>query len=613
MRKFLLFAVAAVICAFSSSAATDITLKVDIDNADAVELRVDDKTANTSRVLDANNGVNTYTVSIEQQHRMVFVVKPKSGFFIKTINDQSPWLQNGEATNYLYDWDTNPEYKIVTGSEADKYPNSATVTVDDATNLTCYFAGSYRDIALESGTQTIRFEDGDGDLYIGVNNISMKMYSITRNGDPVELDNSQRATFSISDGDNIVVTVNFPEVYCTVRVRLVNPDSEGVIDKAWIADEQVTDMSELLVADGFRMKVGDELQINFNLPEYYVNSVKVNNVDQPISMLVVRIAEDTEVVIDARRIPTITHTVHAAGTQYFSLLQGKTPFGIPVELNEGDTEISFLEDNSFFYFMAAPDCHFTEIRQGDRDLLSTAEGELVFDLVGEGDIYVVAEPIVKDKQFVFYVDDKSAASYLFQMFNKTDTPVQPENGFNLIEYYDAQLPYELRFFTESESIMYCNNEVFPSADEEGTDYPFIDPEGDVYRLYFRSNPEPFDFTITKAEGVEAEVTYELINKVADFPASVTMMPPTPLTVVAPEGKKLIVKLNDTEPVVTDKFETTVYKAGTLEISSAESGIGAIGADSAAPVYYDLQGRRVANPDKGIYIVRCGSETFKAVF
>lgn len=43
------------------------------------------------------------------------------------------------------------------------------------------------------------------------------------------------------------------------------------------------------------------------------------------------------------------------------------------------------------------------------------------------------------------------------------------------------------------------------------------------------------------------------------------------------------------------------------------GIDAVGADSAAPVYYDLQGRRVDNPDKGIYIVRRGSETFKAVF
>ena len=43
------------------------------------------------------------------------------------------------------------------------------------------------------------------------------------------------------------------------------------------------------------------------------------------------------------------------------------------------------------------------------------------------------------------------------------------------------------------------------------------------------------------------------------------------------------------------------------------GIDTVGADSAAPVYYDLQGRRVDNPDKGIYIVRRGSETFKAVF
>ena len=48
--------------------------------------------------------------------------------------------------------------------------------------------------------------------------------------------------------------------------------------------------------------------------------------------------------------------------------------------------------------------------------------------------------------------------------------------------------------------------------------------------------------------------------------------------------------------------------------SASTGLAAIAADADAPAeYYDLQGRRVANPSAGLYIVRQGSKVSKVVF
>lgn len=50
----------------------------------------------------------------------------------------------------------------------------------------------------------------------------------------------------------------------------------------------------------------------------------------------------------------------------------------------------------------------------------------------------------------------------------------------------------------------------------------------------------------------------------------------------------------------------------LKFSEAASGVNGIEADNAAGVYYDLQGRKVANPAKGIYIYKTGDKAVKRV-
>ncbi|MDE5869882.1 MAG: hypothetical protein K2H18_06590, partial [Muribaculaceae bacterium] len=52
----------------------------------------------------------------------------------------------------------------------------------------------------------------------------------------------------------------------------------------------------------------------------------------------------------------------------------------------------------------------------------------------------------------------------------------------------------------------------------------------------------------------------------------------------------------------------------IELLFSTSGIGEIvdSSDIKEVEYYDLQGRRVKNPDRGAYIRRCGSKTEKII-
>lgn len=54
---------------------------------------------------------------------------------------------------------------------------------------------------------------------------------------------------------------------------------------------------------------------------------------------------------------------------------------------------------------------------------------------------------------------------------------------------------------------------------------------------------------------------------------------------------------------------------TLKLNSpapGDSGVAAVDMENVAPVYYNLQGVKVANPDKGIYLVKRGAKVTKEV-
>lgn len=68
------------------------------------------------------------------------------------------------------------------------------------------------------------------------------------------------------------------------------------------------------------------------------------------------------------------------------------------------------------------------------------------------------------------------------------------------------------------------------------------------------------------------------------------------------------ELNSTCPIYVHGFHILTYTS----VSSDETAVGIVAAENAAPVYFNLQGIKVANPDHGIFIVKEGNKTRKVV-
>lgn len=117
---------------------------------------------------------------------------------------------------------------------------------------------------------------------------------------------------------------------------------------------------------------------------------------------------------------------------------------------------------------------------------------------------------------------------------------------------------------------------------------FIDNDGEKTNSVEIPLGETITFVAVPAEGYE----FDYVTRVTD-------------------GSDDSVNVGDSYTAVREDVVKGAIFKGVFK--KKQGAIESVGADSTAPVYYDLQGRRIDNPDKGIYIVRRGRETFKAVF
>lgn len=182
--------------------------------------------------------------------------------------------------------------------------------------------------------------------------------------------------------------------------------------------------------------------------------------------------------------------------------------------------------------------------------------------------------------------------------------------FTVSENYEFVLDYEATWTVTIDpakmSIKFSTNDERPEFEiylrggmnEWGTsdDWKFSTSDGTLYTLE----------NVTIAEGVEfkvADASWGTIN----FGANAPIAPNTPTTLIYNGGNITL-----TEAVENAKFEFNLSD-NTLTVITG-TGINTIEEGNDAAVYYNLQGVKVANPERGnIYIVKKGNKTVKAAF
>lgn len=208
--------------------------------------------------------------------------------------------------------------------------------------------------------------------------------------------------------------------------------------------------------------------------------------------------------------------------------------------------------------------------------------------------------IVYNYSGIDYVDGLTAISD-FTLKYQDSFDGTPRNPYGLMynEEYLASRGYSSFFFR------------IPNVSTEGE---MMLPENVYYRIFvdgdlaeFQADPDLYEYSGIPVGEVWTEIPFSFINYDEFYSWDLTLRE---VGIYAEGFDTLGVQtLNkcDGKTIVSDII-TLDLETGEV---SAETGVGAISADGDA-TYYDLSGRRIDNPAKGVYIVRSADKAFKVV-
>ena len=274
MKKIYYAFVLVLMALTSMNAMADISIKLDIDDASRVMVKV-----NYAPVANLVNGVNKLTVP---QYGSV-QIEAKDGFYLKRVYKpnkdgefvEQPISSLTSCNIYLSDADANLTFTVRSGVLADARTGSCTVKVDLAAKVKMERYESHSVVSLQDGDNTVKWiPNVEKTLTIGNANYGdAPLYKVTLDG--VEVNSSGNQFFvTPKEGSVIVITANYPDVDCPVKFNFSSEDVKAILSKVTADGKEVTNFADA----NFTVKAGTKLALTFDKTNYALDTFKVNNV-----------------------------------------------------------------------------------------------------------------------------------------------------------------------------------------------------------------------------------------------------------------------------------------------------------------------------------------------
>ena len=115
--------------------------------------------------------------------------------------------------------------------------------------------------------------------------------------------------------------------------------------------------------------------------------------------------------------------------------------------------------------------------------------------------------IVRDKQFLLYIDNKEAAEYQFFCARSDHSEAELHTGYNFVDFFEGDNPIEIGWAGENIQFhLYKNGEEIPPV-YENTTYAALDvAEGDVVKAFTTDLPPRYNLTVAVRGGNPEDVT-----------------------------------------------------------------------------------------------------------
>ena len=523
MKKFysFLFLAVAGLLTFAASAQVNFTIKVD-DPSKVVVEKGYDKT-----VVDLSEGVAAVTANLYEPIYITAV----DGYMLKRVNIGYDWDTNVKSSQvYVYGSFEGQVLDITTVAEAELYSGTLTVNADNPSVVNFLFAGTYRSVMLGEGENTVRFDpESESGIMVSHTDYGKVLRSVKVNGEDVAMNSYKEYEANIANGDVIDIVANFPDE--EYAVLFTYPETcPGLIKRATVDYAEQT-----LPLNGFMAQAGAIVRAYFDTEKYNVTGVTVNGVAQSNSKAYVEFVatEPTIVNVEAKPYEKYTFTVEVDNPELMAFYRGSQYNYDVVELEAGVNTVEFTENVTYATVVKASDCYYETFTFNGVEQKDYGYGVTLNNLKQDDEIVISVKPIVRNKSFVYYVDDLSACTWYHQIQRADRSYVNVTDGYNEVPFYDGDNDFTIGWAGPGSSFnLYRNGEKVEPASEGGSYATVTVEDGDVLKAYTTEVPETytinFEYVGEGAENIKVYTDYQV--EVADWINGVTAFAGTPITI-----------------------------------------------------------------------------------
>lgn len=579
MKKSFILTVLLMVVALVPMQAFNVT--VNVDDASRLTLYLG------SSAQSLSNGDNV--LDVKTGDRLYF--SANTGFVLKQVNNGTSDEYISSLTSCTVNLDESKHDGakwVVTTATLDEVRTAVCkVTVDDASKVTLGTSGTYSKLNLENGVNNVKFVPGiESPLVVSAKDSNTSLYSVTKNGTSVSASYGSYR-IDVVDGDEINIEANYPNIDYAVKFNL-SEKADGFITEVLVNNVAVTNYLD----DNFTVKAGSKVTIKGNTNDYKLESFKVNGSDIDFyGSYEFMVTTASTVNIVAHKYGNMTAHVNIDDASHVTVYKGYSYYGNKADVKTGLNDVEIPESAPILCIAANDGFRLVSVTDGtteytDRDGFSEVNVKAVDGM----NLTVTTAALVRDKKAVVYVEDADAPS-MMRFMRKDYTQQKLATGYNTVEFYDGDNPFETSVYGTTSLNVYKNDELVTPSYAGAKSYSLTLADNDVVKLFFTKTPAQVEATINvDGDAEKLNVTKDRIVSVTNFASALSCLEGTEVAFSTADGYAIkAIDMNGTAVTAeTDgSYKVVINSNSTINVKVAvASGIGSVttSAQKGADVY-----------------------------
>lgn len=475
--------------------------------------------------------------------------------------------------------------------------------------------GNYTDVPSSKWSDIALIPSSELPLIISSSSYNKTLYKCTLNGESQTMYEGKFTLSNLTNGDKIQVWPDYPDVNVPLTFEGFTDAITGITVDGEPVDKEVWSVA------GYTVKLGSQVYVSLDTNNYSVESVTVNGESKPTYYCSFTVSSESAikiVITGSKKEPyKVTLNYEPETIRVYNATYANPEAEITLS-DTGTTEIEVPAGQKELYFVATEGNKITQIYNETTNSKEYSTSNLT--IYSNCELTIYTEEFVRDQTCVFYLqEDLNWYSKSITLAPaSTREEIALEDGYNFIKYNNSDRPFLFSCNPMSgDAVIFLNGERIQNT-YDSTPFETMEPNS-VIKIFSNANAIPtYALTVDNQSEGAVSILADYVNAIESTEAQVigTTDIMFEITETAAETAAstapYVIKVNDTEVTANAEgnFIATITADSKIEVTKSETdpvnpddpdvSIVEISAEKAGNIY-NLQGVKVINPKKGIFI------------